>query len=76
MTTRGTIKRLFGMMGLEIPRSPRVFSPQGVGDCKASRGTLEVVSFAWARANESLDYIEHEVCTRWDLVASIGMVAL
>ena len=64
-----TIKRLFSMAGYEIRRISPVFHPDTSGAYVTSRGTVEVTSFAWARTNQLLDYIERQVYTRWDLDA-------
>lgn len=69
MNIRGTVKRLFKMAGFDVRRIPPVFRPEATGECDASRGTVAVTSFRWAKANESFGYIERDVYTRWELDA-------
>jgi len=69
MIAEGTIKRLFSMVGFEIRRVPPVFRLDTIGAYDTSRGMAEVTSFAWARTNQLLDYVERQVYTRWDLDA-------
>jgi hypothetical protein len=69
MTVKGTIKRLLGLMGLEIRRTPKVFRPEPAEACDPSRGAVEVATFAWAKANQSFDFIDRGLYDRWDLDA-------
>lgn len=68
---RQIIRQLFNIVGLDIRRyHPRVtFRPELVGeDYDLNQSDLRV-SFAWAPANEALDYVHKHTYTRWDLDA-------
>lgn len=68
---RGIVKRVFNIVGLDVRRyRPRVpFLPEAVGEHNASQGTVDIASFAWASANDALDYINRQLYTRWDFDA-------